>query len=247
MYYYLATLVVLSYVLMQSIETISFGSRVASRLCNKAALGTTLQNSIFIGSRLFLVPMLLSLAYLIESGIRIQTYLTMVIASTVLSFFLSLVVLSRLDFFQKIFQKIFFFYSESTIPIAILKTFKSKRRKDIDLVDYIYEPNIHNLIWKKVLVSSLAYIFLSTGFFLAFMLAIIFPEYRLTLGQLSTVFHGIGAVLLAFYIDPMLSRSIDDTADNEVWRCNVYSVFIGRVLSYLFSTVILLFLGFLYT
>ena len=96
-------------------------------------------------------------------------------------------------------------------------------------------------------MSSLAYIFLSTGFFLAFMLAIIFPEYRLTLGQLSTVFHGIGAVLLAFYIDPMLSRSIDDTADNEVWRCNVYSVFIGRVLSYLFSTVILLFLGFLYT
>ena len=87
MYYYLATLVVLSYVLMQSIETISFGSRVASRLCNKVALGTTLQNSIFIGSRLFLVPMLLSLAYLIESGIRIQTYLTMVIASTVLSFF----------------------------------------------------------------------------------------------------------------------------------------------------------------
>jgi len=112
MYYYLAALVVISYVLMQSIETISFGSRVASKICKKLSLGTTLQHSIFTGSRMFLVPLLLSLAFLIESGIQMQTYLIMVIISTVFSFFISATVLYKLNFFQKFFQNFFSFMKD---------------------------------------------------------------------------------------------------------------------------------------
>jgi hypothetical protein len=63
------------YTFMQFIETVSFGSRLAGKLTNRLSLGTTLQHSIFVTSRLFLPPLLLSLSFLIESGLSIQLFL----------------------------------------------------------------------------------------------------------------------------------------------------------------------------
>ena len=96
------------------------------------------------------------------------------------------------------------------------------------------------VIPKKTSVSFLAYIFLITGFFNAFMLAVLFPENRLTLSQFTAIFHGFGAIIFAFYLDPMLSRSIDTVTDNVSWLKNVYSILVGRVLSYFAMIIILL-------
>jgi len=65
------------------------------------------------------------------------------------------------------------------------------------------------------------------------MLAVLFPENRLTLSQFTAAFHGLGAVIFAFYLDPMLSRSIDTYSDDITWLKNVYSILLGRTLSYL--------------
>ena len=95
-------------------------------------------------------------------------------------------------------------------------------------------------LFKKTLVSLIAYIFLVTGYFSAFMLAVLFPENRLTLSQFTAAFHGFGAVIFAFYLDPMLSRSIDTYSDNATWLKNVYSILFGKVLSYLAMIIALL-------
>ena len=71
------------------------------------------------------------------------------------------------------------------------------------------------------------------------MLAVLFPEHRLTLSQFTSIFHGIGALLFAFYIDPMLSKSIDTYSDDATWLKNVYSILIGRMMSYLTMIIIL--------
>ena len=71
------------------------------------------------------------------------------------------------------------------------------------------------------------------GFFIAFMLAVLYPENRLTLTQFTATLHGFGAVIFAIYLDPMLSRSIDVHNDKITWITNVYSIILGRVLSYL--------------
>jgi hypothetical protein len=62
----------------------------------------------------------------------------------------------------------------------------------------------------------------------------------MTISQLTTVFHGIGSLLLAFFIDPMISKSIDIKAKNEIWVNNFYSVIFGRLLSYIVSLFILI-------
>jgi hypothetical protein len=234
-YFFLITL--LCYALMQFIETVSFTSRVAGKLTNRLALGTTLQHSIFTVSRLFLPPLLLSLSFMIESNLSIQLFLLTAFFLTIAAFFTSLVVLVNFNYFQLLFQSLFIRYQSNTIPVAIIKVFFGKKI-EFNQVDMEAAPKIRSLSLKKIIASGLAYFFLSTGFLISFSFAILIPEYRMTMSQLATVFGGIGAIILAMYIDPMISRSLDVELENPHWMKNIYSIFIAKVLAYLLASTI---------
>ena len=234
---YLFIVALFSYMLMQFIETASFGSRVAGKLTNRLALGTTLQHSIFTASRLFLPPLLLSLSFMIESNLSIQFFLITSAILTITAFLASLVVLVNFNFFQLLFQNLFVRYQSNTIPVAIMKVFFGKKIV-FDKVELDQIPKIRSLSFKKIVTSSLAYFFLSTGFLIAFSFAILIPDYRMTMSQLTTAFHGIGAIILAMYIDPMLSRSLDVELENPFWLENIYSIFIGRMIAYLLASAV---------
>lgn len=223
------------YILMQLIETISFGSRVAGKLANRLSLGTTLQHSIWTVSRLFLPPLLLSLSFLIETKLSIHSFLLIAAVLTITAFLFSLFVLIRFNYFQLLFQRLFIIYGTNTIPIAILKIIFSKKYESTQ-INMEAAPKIMNLSFKKIITSSFAYFFLSTGFLIAFSIAILIPEYRMTMSHLTTAFHGIGAMILAMYIDPMISRSLDIELKNSKWLENIYSIFVGRLFAYLLAS-----------
>ena len=229
--------VIISYVLLQAIEMISLGSRVAGRLSGRLALGTTLHQSIYTASRFLLIPFLPSLAFLIESGIHIERYVLLVILSLFISFLMALLILIKLNTFQHFFQKVFHHYDDSHIPIALLKSF-AKDKNYVTTSDNIVNFSIEKTQIKKVATSFFAYLFLANGFFVSFLFAINFPEYRLTLSQFTAAFHGIGALIVAFYLDPMLSRSLDKAESEDSWSRNVYSILYGRVLSYICVCII---------
>ena len=224
---------------MQFIETVSFGSRVAGKLTLRLSLGTTLQHSIFTISRLFLPPLLLSLSFLIESNLSIQLFLLISAVLTLLAFFTSLLVLIHFNYFQLLFQCLFIQYESNTTPIAIVKVIFGKKYK-FNQVDLEIIPKIRSLPLKKITTSGFAYFFVSTSFLISFSLAILIPEYRMTISQSTTLFHGIGAIILSLYIDPMISRSLDVELDNPNWVENIYAIFVGRLLAYLFASVIFL-------
>jgi hypothetical protein len=236
---YFCIIALLCYVAMQFIETVSFGSRVAGKLVNRLSLGTTLQHSIYVASRLFLPFLLMSLSFLIESNLSIKSFVLVAASLTASAFFVSCLVLMNFNYFQLFFQRLFVQYESNSVPISIVKIFFSKRN-EVDSVNLEIVPKIRNLSLKKIIASSLAYFFLSTGFLIAFSLAILIPDYRMTMSQLTTAFHGIGAIILAMYIDPMVSRSLDVELENFNWLENIYAIFIGRLLAYLFATSLFL-------
>ena len=242
---YLFLLALLCYTLIQFIESISFGSRVAGKLTNRLALGTTIQHSIVAISRLFLLPLLLSLSFMIESGLSIQLFLMMAFFLTIAAFFTSLMVLINFNYFQLLFQHLFIRYQVSTIPVSIVKVFFGKKI-EFNEIDLKITPKIRDLSLKKIIASSFAYYFISTAFLISFSLAILIPEYRMTMSQLTTAFQGIGVMILTMYIDPMISRSLDVELDNSHWIDNIYSIFVGRVLAYLLASATF-FIFYLYT
>jgi hypothetical protein len=224
---------------MQFVESISFGSRVAGKMVNRPSLGTTLQHSIFTLSRVFLPPLLFSLSFLIESNLRIQLFLLISAALTISAFLTSLLVIINFNYFQLLFQRLFIKYEFNTIPLAIVNVFFGKKN-ELNQANLEVFPTIRSLSLKKIFASGMAYFFLSTGFLIAFSFAILIPEYRMTISQLATVFHGFGAIILAMYIDPMLSRSLDVELENSNWIENIYAILIGRLLAYLFASTLFL-------
>ena len=236
----LVILAILCYFTMQTIELVSFGSRVAGKVSGNLALGTTLHHSIYVGSRFFLVPFLPILAFLVETGISLKDYLMLVFLALLVTSLMSIFILLRFNFFQTFFQIVFSKYAlSSTIPLALMKSVFGLNTK-YDFTKNCEKFSIKLISLKKVIVSFIAYSFLVTGFFVAFLLAIIFPEYQLTLSQSTAFFHGFGAILVAFYLDPMLSRSMDNRKNNQIWLINAYSIILGRVMSYIVFCVVFL-------
>ena len=233
----LTIVVIFCYVVWNTLEIAAFGTRVAGRLVNRTALGTTLSQTVYMTADFFIIFFLPALGFIVESGITIHDYLTLVLIAYSLTFIMSIIMLIKLNGLQHFYQVVFVKYTENTIPIAILKSLVSKKTdlntKDCDSFTF------DKIIIKKSLVSFLAYIFLITGFFNAFMLAVLFPENRLTVSQFTAAFNGFGGLILAFYLDPMLSRSIETYSDDVTWLKNVYSILLGRTLSY-FVMIILL-------
>ena len=231
---------IISFVLMHFIEIYSFSSRVAGKLTGNTALGTTFHYSMHTGSRFLLIAFLPSLAFLVESEANIENYLLVVLCALFLCFLSCLFVILRLNNAQLFFQNVFSLYSKSNILLlSLLKVVFSKNKNHKNLKD-MEKFQFDKLVKRKSLIAFISYSFLNTGFFVAFLMSFYFYEYRLTVSQFSTMFHGFGAIVVAFYLDPMLSRSIDESLVKGRWANDMYSILFGRMLSYLVSFILFL-------
>ena len=204
------------------------------------------QDSLFTISRFFLIIFLPSLGFLVESSISYEKYFIVVFCCLFISFLGSFFLIYKLNILQCFFQKVFYNYITSTIPSAFLKSITNTKYVDVKFVDISRNFSFKDLIIKKVIVSFFAYVFLSTGIFLSFLLALKFSDYRLTVSQFTIAFHGVGSIIVLFYLDPMLSRSIDSIEDDNAWLNNLYSILFGRVMSYLSASLLFLIIYFIF-
>ncbi|MFC3119461.1 lipid II flippase family protein [Jhaorihella thermophila] len=73
------------------------------------------------------------------------------------------------------------------------------------------------------LLSALAWSsrFIPPEFFISFYFALLHFEHRASISQLSGLVNSVGTVLLTFYVEPQISRGIDEKredAENRAYR-----------------------------
>ena len=231
-----------SFLLAHIFNYTSYFARISGKNLSYPLLGTSLAGILIGLSQLSILFFNPSISFLIEKmNLTLKTYLIIFIfifLFTALSmwvifikkekiiFFLNKILLVHIKFKKNILFCFLFFW---LYKVKNLKTLKS---------NYKFKFNT------KMLISSLiAYLAISSGFFIAYALAIKFPEYRLTISSVSTFIHAIGIFLLLSYVDPKLNSNIDTIKNEETW-CVINSFFLSRIISLalLFLITVLLYL-----
>jgi hypothetical protein len=233
-------IVIISFVMMHFIEFFSFSSRAGGKLSGNTTLGTTFHYSMHTASRFLLIIFLPSIAFMVETMTKLDNFLIVPVISLLICFSLNLIVILKFNYAQMFFQQVFKLYSESNnLFLSLFKALYIKNENS-ETAKHIEQFSLKKLTPRKYLASCIAYLFLNTGFYAAFLFSLIFYKYRLTISQFSSMIHGFGALIVAFYLDPMLSRSIDESLIKDRWASDMYSILFGRMLSYLFAFLIFL-------
>lgn len=231
--------VVICYCTMAFIEMSALHSKLAGYRKNNLAISFTFYNSTMAITRLFFMLMMPFLGFLIDNGLDRYHYSIMVFSCLILSGCLSLIVLVFRGKVTRFYERLIDNYLKSGRLIhSFILSLNSLT--DEESIPSLKLRDIHkNFIFYSIFIYSIQ----SLGILITYYFALLNPDYRVTISQLSATINGIATVLLTMKLEPMLSRSMEKSNDFE---SKFYSVYYGRVLSYiLFSPLIFGFVYFL--
>jgi len=242
----LDTLLVLTtpllFFLWQTIENTSFLSYISGKLVSKPFQGVSLYHSYYAFGRIFYPLVIIIISYLVETTLQLGDYLILAISMSVFALIGAAYSIRKVDSIQKYFQRVIIEREKYSLPKAI---FSSVFLKNITTTSINFDLNLEffkkgNII--KILTACFAYFLINFSFLFGFLLAYLFPELRMTMSQLAVFFLGFGAIVVALYIDPMISKSLDNELANDLWLINLKTILYGRLLSYILAVSIFLIL-----
>jgi len=193
-------------------------------------LGYSVQQAIYMGTRLLLVLFMPFLGLVVDRGVSVPVYEHVAHSALLFSAGLGFCVyLSRsivVDYYASVIRK---YKRTNNFFLAYFVFFERSSdgggHERTSFKAVLCDGESRRLFFLSCIVFSVY----SVGVFVAFYYALTFSEYRASISQLSGVLNAFGAVLLTFYIEPVISRRIDESANNACLL--VMSIFYGRLFS----------------
>lgn len=231
---YLWFAIPIAFASIQGFELVALLGRIAGIESRSYMLGYSIQQSIYVCTRFFVLLLLPALGYMIDHGIAPHSFRLLIHLSLGLAGIVSLLILFSIrplvSYFSKVISS---FRTRPSLIRAFLFAFFAKSKLEEDEHEYL---NIFRAQYEGVVsllfLSSIVYWVYSLGSFLTFYVALFFPDHRATLTQLSGIVNALGTVLLTFVVEPKVSRSIDDLNPEAVSL--VMAMFWGRLVAILF-------------
>ena len=166
------------------------------------------------------------IGFMLDSRVDVKTILIIPISCSIFFVFL---------FYFLYFKNI----SESLTEwlfCVYLKKFHNKYQSPIDVSENREKISVQQQ--SRIFVSSgLAFFIISFGTFAVFIAASIFPAYRASILQSTTLFTGVGTYISTFYLDPKVSTLIDSGLE---YAPIVKAVYLSRLISLIFTLLICL-------
>ncbi|MFT6909998.1 MAG: hypothetical protein ACJAS1_006726 [Oleiphilaceae bacterium] len=230
--YPILTAIIICYGAIQFFELTALLSRIAGIQQNAVVIGYSIQQSVYMVTRFFVIGLLPLLGFVIDLGVSARDF--------AFAAHLSLLAATILGSLAILFSGPIIRYYSGVITRyksgggGFVRAFFGKSCAGTHFMN----PSILFIIsrreTRKTLVqSSLVFLIYSTGIFISFYLALIFYDYRASISQMSGVINAFGAVILTLVVEPKISRAIDTCDENAI--PHVFALFWGR----LFATAIL--------
>lgn len=223
---YFVVLIPIAFAIIHVLEFSAITARLAGIKSKSHMLGYTIQQAVYVATRLFIVCLLPMLGFVVDSQVDSSEFQTMaylaLIGAATLSFCafasqgrLVAYYIGVLGRYTKggSFARAFF----GTTPKA------GSQISRLKIVCSVFSFREGRLI---MLQSAIVFSIYATGIFISFYAALQYFEYRASISQLSGIINSAGTVLLTFFIEPKISRGIDAArADAELL---VQGLLIGR-------------------
>jgi len=176
-------------------------------------------------TRFFIVILLPLIGFSIDSGSSKESFILLAHTSLILATGFGVISLVMANMLLKYFGRVVngFASGGNFIGSFIRPAPTAEFQKLPKFRDMIKNNAAIRTFWQ----SNIVYLIYSTGLFISFYFALIFPDYSVSISQMSGVVNAFGAVLLTFLVEPRISRSIDRTEDNPVEL--IFALYWGRL------------------
>ncbi len=227
---YLVILIPVLFAAIHMLEFTAILARIAGITTQNNVLGYSIQQAVYISTRLFSIMLLPILGLIVDRTVPAQSFQMMAVFALLGAALASVMVFSIKAFVVRYFQRVILAYVSSKNFIGaffINRKFSGLAKGDLPKIGFsklLKTPGA-----KKIIIqSSLVYAIYGTGIFLSFYFALLTPDYRASISQLSGIVNGFGAVLLTFFIEPRISRGID--ANSKDASALVIALLLGRLI-----------------
>lgn len=228
--------IIFSYGAIQFFELTAALARISGIKTDAIVLGYSIQQSVYMITRFFMIALLPLLGFVVDKGIEkfefeITSHLSLLLATIfgAVSWYFSSHIIAYYCGVIKKYQDGGNFISAFLNPVQHAIVFERPKLSSI-----IRDQDSRNTL----IQSSLVYLIYSTGIFISFYLALIFNEYRASISQMSGVVNSFGAVLLTFVVEPRISKAIDAKSERSTEL--VFALFWGRIFATAVSGQLLL-------
>ncbi len=227
------------------VEMSASHARLAGLSTQNNMLSYSIQQSVYLAGRFLLLFLLPCLGLIVDKGASTGAYQLMVHAALVLATLVSIAVFHFRQRVTGYFAAVIARYHDSGNLVRSLATLRieatdNPRSFDDLLAAIRTTPRASGIAVK----SAIVYAFYGSGIFISFYFALVFPDYRASISQMSGLINGFAAVLLTFYIEPAISRSIDKEPDCA--ETLIYALILGRIIGVAVLSHILLRIFFAY-
>lgn len=219
------------YGLIQAIELAAVLARIAGVKSDNKMLGYSVQQSVYMATRLMIVCFLPLLGFVVDFGVSKNAYHWLshlsLIAACCFGFLVIFFRARIVNYFADVVQR--FSVKKSGLLRCFVFCLPGLARND-------GRENVRNIFSvssarKVFLLSILVYSVYSCGVFISFYLALIFPEHKVSLSQVSGVVNALAGFLLAFVIEPRIATEVDGNQEFSIKL--LYALLYGRFASVL--------------
>lgn len=196
----------------------------------------SIQNAVYMATRLLFVLMLPILGLAVDVGTSSKHFLMVSHGALCAASTSSIIVYIFRGRLTKYYCSVIDRYNSGKgfVSSFISKTVSGEKYKLDSYESVDLGKGYDSIIFK----SAAVYTFYSVGVFIAFFTSTLIPEYRASLGQMSGVINAGGAVILTFFIEPRISRAIDQQEEDSLRLLN--GLLMGRLFAVTFLSQIAL-------